>query len=158
MRGGITLSGDTLTNFDPFSSEQGTWPCSLLFELTGRPNKAFFGTIPNGPKGKRSIFNVLEGEFSGPRLKGTIVQPSGDWATDASIGRMLDVRLTLRTDNGATILMLYKGIIQPDRIRISPDFEAEIGSPYEFLNSVHAFGIGRRNEDHSITYRVFSLD
>ena len=51
--------------------------------------------------GGRLIVPVSGGTFTGPRLKGTIVPPSGDWVVQRPDGsRVLDMRLLLQTDDG----------------------------------------------------------
>ena len=69
--------------------------------------------VENGPQGTRTIVQMVGGRFEGPRLKGTVVIPAGDWITNRPDGSYrLDVRFTLRTDDGALILVTYNGIGQ----------------------------------------------
>jgi hypothetical protein len=64
------------------------------------------------PCGTRQIFIVKTGTFDGPNLKGEVLPGGGDWATARSDGCIqLDVRATLRTDDGALIYTYYTGII-----------------------------------------------
>lgn len=54
--------------------------------------------------GGRLIVPVSGGTFAGPRLKGTIVPPGGDWIVQRPDGsRVLDVRILLQTDDGQKI-------------------------------------------------------
>jgi len=54
--------------------------------------------------GGRLIVPISGGTFTGPRLKGTIVLPSGDWVVQRPDGsRVLDVRILLQTDDGQKI-------------------------------------------------------
>jgi len=54
----------------------------------------------------RLIVPISGGTFTGPRLKGTIVLPSGDWVVQRPDGsRVLDVRILLQTDDGQKIYM-----------------------------------------------------
>ena len=63
-------------------------------------------SIP-GPEGK-----VIGGTFEGPRLKGKVLPPGGDWlVTGAGNVRHLDVRALLVTDDDQRIYMTYNGII-----------------------------------------------
>ena len=56
---------------------------------------------PGGIK-ERSIGQILSGRFEGPRLKAAVQIPAGDWITNRADGSYrLDVRLTLKTDDGA---------------------------------------------------------
>ncbi len=64
------------------------------------------------PSGIRKIATVAGGSFAGERLSGTVkASPSGDWLLLRSDGVLcLDVRLTLQTDDGASIYMSYRGL------------------------------------------------
>src|SRR5580700_8721895 len=58
------------------------------------------------------VYNVRPGGWvKGPRIKGTILAPGGDWSrVQPSGASRLDVRLTIKTDDGALIYMSYNGI------------------------------------------------
>jgi hypothetical protein len=58
------------------------------------------------------VYNVRPGGWvGGPRIKGTILPPGGDWSRVLPSGASrLDVRLTIKTDDGALIYMSYNGI------------------------------------------------
>src|ERR1700738_374744 len=59
----------------------------------------------------RLIVPVSGGTFAGPRLKGTIVPPGGDWIIQRPDGsRVLDVRILLQTDDGQKIYVSWRGI------------------------------------------------
>lgn len=133
-------------------------PVRFLFEFNGRADHESFARVENGPFGTRSVFAVQWGRAEGPDFRATCVAPSFDWATDHADGRrMLDVRLTLRTDDGHVVLMTYGGLILDQRIEIAPRFEASGDGPYAWMNLVQALGFGRRNPDRSLTYRVFRV-
>jgi hypothetical protein len=115
------------------------------------------------PLGVRKAVPVRGGIFHGERLNG-IIEPLGghDWALGRADGSLvLDVRLTLRTDDNAVILMSYRGIrtgppevlarmaagerVDPAEyyFRIVPSFETD--SPtYAWLNTIIAVGLGDR--------------
>jgi hypothetical protein len=64
------------------------------------------------PAGSRNIVPVLNGTFEGPRLKGTITGPGGDWTTRRPDGvTILDVRLILQTDDNQRIYVTYRGVV-----------------------------------------------
>lgn len=115
------------------------------------------------PYGLRKIVPVLGGTFRGERLNGVILPTGGhDWAMIRADGALvLDVRLVLETDDGAHILMTYRGIrtgtpevlariasgeyVDPADyyFRIVPFFET--GSErYEWLNRIVCVGFGDR--------------
>ena len=64
------------------------------------------------PYGARKIATVVAGTFEGDRLRGTVQpSPGGDWLLLRSDGVLcLDVRLTLKTDDGDLIYMRYSGM------------------------------------------------
>lgn len=64
------------------------------------------------PYGARKIATVVAGTFEGDRLRGTVQpSPGGDWLLLRSDGVLcLDVRMTLKTDDGDLIYMSYKGM------------------------------------------------
>jgi hypothetical protein len=60
-----------------------------------------------------SIFNVGGGWARGPHIKGKFVPPGGDWLRALPSGAMrLDVRLTLKTDDGALVYITYNGVLK----------------------------------------------
>ena len=61
--------------------------------------------------GQRVVVNVPGGTVRGPRIKGEIVAPAGDWVIPMPDGsRRLDVRFTIKTDDNEFILVEYGGI------------------------------------------------
>lgn len=72
-----------------------------------------------GPLGRRVLFGAAGGTFHGQRLRGDVLPGGGDWALFRPDGTMvLDVRLTLRTDDGALVHMTYGGRwVQPAAVR-----------------------------------------
>lgn len=118
--------------------------------------------VENGPQGTRVIRDVTGGHFEGPRLKGLIEGPAGDWVTVRADGSSkLDVRLTLRTDDEAVILMTYSGIgLRSEAgdvlLRAAPLFETG-DSRYAWLNHVQAVGIGQLRSASLVTYDVYAL-
>jgi hypothetical protein len=68
---------------------------------------------PAQSAGGRVIVNVpAGGTVRGPKINGTIVAPSGDWLIVMPDGSLrLDVRATIKTDDGEIILATYSGAI-----------------------------------------------
>jgi predicted ester cyclase len=78
-----------------------------------------------GPYGRRVLYGAAGGTFEGTRLRGEVLAGGGDWALFRPDGSMmLDVRLTLRTHDGALVLMTYGG-----RWIIPPDLQADMADP-----------------------------
>ena len=130
-----------------------------LFTMTA--TLAAAQAIRGGPVGTRMIFPVTGGTFDGPRLAGTIVANSGgDWVQVRADGSFrLDVRITLRTKDGADIYMAYAGIGVSDAgkttIRTAPLFETG-DERYAWLNRIQAVASGASNAG-TVSYDVFEL-
>jgi hypothetical protein len=94
-----------------------------LFDLIVDLNEPL--DIGQVPYGRRVFFGAAAGHFEGPSLHGDVLPGGGDWALFRPDRAMaLDVRLTLRTHDGALIHMTYGGRwIVPARLR------AEIADP-----------------------------
>lgn len=132
-----------------------------LFELKLRvPALVDLGDTPYGG---RRVAAVVGGTFEGDRLRGEVLPQAGsDWLLQRADGvLMLDVRLMLRTDDGALIGMAYRGMrhgppdlaerlargenVDPSTyyFRALPMFETS-SAPYAWLNRIVAVGVGRR--------------
>ena len=132
----------------------------FLFTLTAEIGDTSNAFIRNGPVGSRYIAPVSGGHFEGPKVKGTIVPPGGDWVFARADRTMkLDVRLQLVTDDGHPILMCYQGIGTPTEdglsVRTAPTFETG-SEEYAWLNNVQAVGVGM-SKDGSVTYEVYAV-
>ena len=103
-------------------------------------------TVGGGPKGSRMVIDVPSVELEGERIRaGLATNDAADWATFSEDGKLaaLDVRLTLKTDDGAYIYVEYCGRMDAEAglIAVAPTFET--GSPqYQWLNSVQAVAAG----------------
>lgn len=106
--------------------------------------------VEQTPSGVRKVVAVAGGTFTGARLNGVVLPDGGhDWALTRSDGTLvLDVRLTLQTDDDAIILMSYGGFRRPREgrdpyFRIAPFFETG-AARYAWLNSIISVGSGQR--------------
>jgi hypothetical protein len=114
--------------------------------------------IPGGPTGTRITVQMDGGTFSGPRLKGTVIGPSADWAVARADGSLkLDVRVLLRTEDGADIYMSYSGIglDAGARLRTAPTFETG-DERYAWLNTVQAVATGS-SDGTVVDYQVYEV-
>jgi hypothetical protein len=59
------------------------------------------------------IYNVRDGGWAkGPKINGTLLSPAADWLRVMPGGSLrLDVRGTIKTDDGALIYITYNGVI-----------------------------------------------
>jgi hypothetical protein len=122
----------------------------------------------------RRIGLVSGGSFRGERLSGEVIGGGSDWqAVRADGSTTLDVRLVLKTDDDAVIVMAYGGVrhgptdviarmergeaVDPASyyFRINPTFETAAAT-YDWLNRILAVGIGHRQPDGPI-YSVFEV-
>ena len=114
------------------------------------------------------------GSFEGPKLRGTVEPGGSDWILARPDGALLlDVRLSLKTDDGALIGMTYRGyrhgppavIERLNRgeavdaseyyFRTVPLFETA-AAKYDWLNRIVSIGLGHRPPEGPI-YRVFEV-
>jgi hypothetical protein len=79
--------------------------CNVTYELA-QPI-----AVSSGPTGSRTIGEITGARYEGERLKASLKgRAAADWAFVEPSGRVLvDARLTLETDDGATILVTYTG-------------------------------------------------
>jgi hypothetical protein len=116
--------------------------------------------VENGPQGPRPIVQIVSGRFEGPRVKAAVQIPAGDWITNRADGSYrLDVRLTLKTDDGALILVTYNGIGQTTSagasLRAAPLFETG-DQRYAWLTKLQAVAVGER-VGTDVKYDVYAL-
>jgi len=137
-------------------------PPAPSFEYLGslRAETGTRTVVENGPQGTRTIVQLVGGRFEGPRVKASVQTPAGDWITNRADGSYrLDVRLTLKTDDGAVILVTYNGIGQTTAagasLRIAPLFETG-DSRYVWLTRLQAVGVGER-AGTTVTYDIYAL-
>jgi hypothetical protein len=137
-------------------------PHTPAFEYLGtlRAETGTRTVVENGPQGTRTIVQVVGGRLEGPRVKASVQTPAGDWITNRADGSYrLDVRLTLKTDDGAVILVTYNGIGQTTdagaSLRIAPLFETG-DSRYVWLTRLQAVGVGER-VGTTVTYDIYAL-
>jgi hypothetical protein len=124
------------------------------------------------PRGRRTVHLVTGGTFEGARLRGSFrTGGGGDWLLSFDDGyNELDVRATMRTDDGALIYLHYHGVlvITPDLaaralagedveyyFRTTPRFETGYAD-YAWLNALVSVGYGRIGAG-SVHYRVFEV-
>ena len=135
----------------------------------------FANLVGIGPirAGTRGIATVTGGRFAGERLTGRVIGGQ-DWfmrREDASLS--LDVRLTLATDDGATVYLGYTGqmlaapeamarfargeTLSADEYRLEATGAFECGvEQYRWLNDVIAVAVGEQTPAGPV-YRFFEI-
>ncbi|ODU06368.1 MAG: hypothetical protein ABS81_04965 [Pseudonocardia sp. SCN 72-86] len=116
----------------------------------------------DGPRGHRVVAPVSDVVVKGERLSGRL---DGSWVDCASqVGNTLslDVRASIKTDDGATIYVTYLGRADASSggdlgpmLYCAPQFETD-DERYTWLNSIQAAGCGRIT-DGVLHYEWFEL-
>jgi hypothetical protein len=126
------------------------------------------------PVGTRMIYVLKRGTCTGERLQGGFVPGGGDWLLvgQDSVARV-DVRVTLRTDDGELIFVTNSGVISmtPEALerlaqgatirwdemytRTVPRFETS-SEKYGWLTSIQAISINEIGPDR-IDYRIYEV-
>jgi hypothetical protein len=144
-------------------------PLMLLTVAIGPPIP-----VGDGGTGNRVIANVSGGHFEGPRLRGEVLQSGADWVTlgPDGFGRV-DVRIALRTDDGANVYVQYGGLLEYNEAvqrvfshggetgfgdaYFMTQLRFETGHPdYRWLNHRLAVAEGRLHEGQ-VHYQVYEL-
>lgn len=135
----------------------------------------FAGMVGIGqtPAGIRRIAPVAGGAFTGERLNG-IVLPGSDWVINRPDGVMvIDVRLTLKTDEGVLIYLSYQGrflaapevmarfakgaMLEPHEYSLAMVARFECGDErFAWLNNVIAVGTGEQTATGPV-YSIFEI-
>ena len=122
--------------------------------------------VPTGERRRIDIFNG--GEVEGPLLRGIILPGGSDTLLTRNDSSLTpSVRLVIKTDDEALILVRYKGVrhgppevmerlangmnVEPSEyyLRNAPFFETSSGK-YDWLNRIVSVGIGRRETDSAV--------
>src|ERR1700704_6591763 len=127
------------------------------------------------PQGTRRTVPITGGDFEGPRLRGTVLPGgSADWLLLRADGVLeMDLRVTLRTDDGALISMKSFGLRHGPPEVMAAIGRGETGGPpthyfcttprfepahpaYAFLNRIVAVASGDRRPEGPI-YTVYEV-
>jgi hypothetical protein len=143
-----------------------------LFRLHERVPPLY--VVGDTPDGFRRIGVIAGGSFEGERLSGEVLSGGNDWQNVRRDNcTKLDVRLLLKTIDGALIVMTYNVLRHgsPEQMqaldrgepvdpasyyfRLSGLFETS-AAKYDWLNRVIAIGVGDRHPDGPV-YSIFEL-
>ncbi len=124
--------------------------------------------------GYRRTAVISGGRFEGQRLSGEVLEGGTDWQSVRGDGAItLDVRLNLKTEDGALISMAYGGLVHGPvdvmqrmakgeavdassyYFRSNPLFETS-ATKYDWINRVVAIGVGHRRADGPV-YNIFEV-
>lgn len=142
-------------------------------ELTVNPPQVIGPVL----KGTRLIFPFKEGFVKSNKINGKILECSGEWGLVADSNTFkMDVRATIKTDDGALIYIAYTGYnyanaknsaimragkgyeLSPDEyyFRSVPVFETS-DPKYTWLNHTIAVGVGRFLAPGKLSYRIYAI-
>jgi hypothetical protein len=119
--------------------------------------------VSGGPNGTRVVTTLASGRVEGPELNADLVGgvASGDWVTvRRSRVLSLDVRASLRTDDGADILLTYLGLgrnVEGGGLRLLTNPRFETGDErYAWLNKIQAVAKGTL-DGQTLTYEIYEI-
>ena len=121
-----------------------------------------FIEVGEGSKGTRLVVDVLEASLTGDRVNASLATNDGaDWGTVSEDGTImsLDVRFTLKTDDGAFIYVEYggRGNLTEGLAATAPTFQTG-SEKYKWLNTVQAVAAGQVNFDtKQLIYRLYEV-
>lgn len=169
---GIALMALTTTSGaaePPASSSQPLLETEYAF--TARVSVAPPITVGNGPEGLRRFVAIAGGTVTGPLFTGKVLPGSGDWQVVRMDGVLnVEARYTLETPDGVLIACTNRGIrhASPDIMaklmrgepvpndsyyfRTTAQFEAPIGSKYEWMNRAMFAGKAEREPNAAIVH------
>lgn len=124
-----------------------------------------------------AIYNVREGGWvKGPKIKGTLLTPTADWLRVMPSGSSrVDVRGTIKTDDGALIYITYSGVISDSKESFARYMKGEVltskdhyfviaptmqtsSEKYAWLNHVQFVGKAaevKAGEDSFVKYDIY---
>jgi hypothetical protein len=105
--------------------------------------------MPGGPSGTRAIIEIMSAEYKGERLRAKLKGvAAADWAVVSPTGiGLMDVRLTIETEDGALIYVSYGGRVDLSTgmegaiVYTAPRFETG-DERYEWMNKIQAVAKG----------------
>lgn len=138
-------------------------PAEFVGTLSARTNDVKRPMITDGPFGTKTVATVTGGSLVGPKINATTPEgvAAGDWLTVLAGGTFaLDVRLSLRTDDGADIYVTYTGFGARNEdgtatIRTAPRFETG-DERYSWLNNLFCVAIGTTTPD-GVEYEIYTV-
>ena len=121
-----------------------------------------FLEVGDGPKGPRLVVEVREASLESERVNASLAtRDAADWGTVSDNGKLmsLDVRFTLKTDDGEFIYVEYcgRGSLETGLIGAAPTFQTG-SEKYSWLNTVQGAMAGQANlETGELVYRLYEL-
>lgn len=138
-------------------------PAKFIGTLSARTNDVERPMVAGGPFGTKVVATVTGGSFVGPEINASLPEgvAAGDWLTIRADGSFaLDVRFSLKTDDGADIYVTYTGLGQRNddgtaSIRTAPRFETG-DERYAWLNDLFCVALGTTTPE-GVEYDVYAV-
>jgi len=121
-----------------------------------------FLEVGEGPKGTRLVVEVREVSLESERVNASLaIRDAADWGTVSDNGKLmsLDVRFTLKTDDGEFIYVEYggRGNLETGLLGTAPTFQTG-SEKYSWLNNIQGVAAGQVNlETGELVYRLYEL-
>ena len=118
--------------------------------------------VGGGPKGPRVVVDVVSIDLQSDKITASLAtNDAADWLTIADDGKLacLDVRFTLKTDDGAFIFVEYqgRGDMEAGLIAAAPTFQTG-SEKYAWLNNIQAISAGNVNlETGELVYNLYEV-
>ena len=118
--------------------------------------------VGGGPKGPRVIVDVVSIDLQSDKITASLAtNDAADWLTIADDGKLgcLDVRFTLKTNDGAFIFVEYqgRGDMEAGLIAAAPTFQTG-SEKYAWLNNIQAILAGNVNlETGALVYNLYEV-
>ena len=117
--------------------------------------------VGDGPKGSRVVIDVPSVSLVGDKINASLAtHDAADWLTLSEDGQLgaLDVRMTLKTDDGAFIYVEYQGRanMQSGVIATAPTFQTS-HEKYLWLNRIQAVAAGQLESDGKLVYSLYEV-
>jgi hypothetical protein len=146
-------------------------PLTTTYAFSARVTLAAPVVIGQSPEGLRRFVAITGGSVSGPMLTGKVLAGSGDWQVVRSDGVVsVEARYTIETADGIRIAVINRGlrdasaavaerimrgdVVAPNEyyFRTVAQFEAPIGSKYEWMNKMLFACVAERKNDAAILH------
>jgi hypothetical protein len=146
-------------------------PLRTEYAFTARVSVGAAIVIGQGPQGLRRYIPITGGLVNGPRLNGKVLAAGGDAQVLRTDGVLVaEAQYVIQADDGVTIAAVNRGLrwgpadamarlsqgatVAPEEyyFRTAAQFEAPLGSPYEWLNKAVFVATAERNAESAIVH------
>ena len=117
--------------------------------------------VGEGPRGSRVVIDVPSVSLVGDNINASLAtQDAADWLTLSEEGKLgaLDVRMTLKTNDGAFIYVEYQGRANMESgvIATAPTFQTS-HEQYLWFNRIQAVAAGQLDGGGKLVYNLYEV-